>query len=876
MPKLYTLILFMALPFLIHAQCSFTVNTFPYNESFETGAGGWVSGGTSNDWALGTPSKAFITSAGAGTKCWVTGGLNGSFYSYGERSYVYSPCFNFSTILKPHVKFKVYWEGENTYDGTVFQYSLNNGATWNNVGNYGDPVDCLNQNWYNQSNIINLSTLATPKHGWAGTVLPGGGGCVGGGGSAGWVTAMHCMSYLAGEPSVMFRFAFGAGTNCNDYDGFAFDDITIGEAPTNYANFSFVCDGTSLGYQYTLNAPCANSWVWNFDDPASGLNNTSTAQNPSHQFTNPGTYNVTCVVQGPCNTQVTIVNQINTLNLNISTTNLLCYGVNIGTIQATAVNSGGMTLGYNLQPNNITNTNGFFNNLAATAYNITYSNSLNCVITKNVSIYTPVLQTFASLTTSAVACSGQSNASIVANVTGGVNPKSYTITPGGTTNNTGTFNALSAGTYTVLCTDANGCTITSSITVAQTTGISVNNLTTSNVLCYGATTGSAALTINGSGIITYQLNPGSVNNNNGIFNNIGANNYTITATDANGCTATTSFVITQAPSMVFDNVQSTNAKCQPPNSGSISVAASNGVGQIQYSIGSGFSASGNFTNLNTGIYTVTIQDGNSCTAQTTVLVGSEPLPVVQVQSVTQPSCNPDPDGRVSISATASVPIVSYTINPGGTTNTTGNFDQLGAGTYTLIATDANGCKGQTTVNLVQPGQMSIAQLVIDNDSCTLNLYNKITCIVNGGSGTKTYRVTPGGLVNTTGEFYNLEPDHYYLQVKDSLGCIATSQFDVAANECCNKPYVANAFSPNGDGLNDEVRVHYFPGITIEKFIIMNRYGQEVFSSQHEDDRWDGKFKSNECEIGTYYFMIRYKCNKTRETAILKGDVTLIR
>jgi gliding motility-associated-like protein len=247
-----------------------------------------------------------------------------------------------------------------------------------------------------------------------------------------------------------------------------------------------------------------------------------------------------------------------------------------------------------------------------------------------------------------------------------------------------------------------------------------------------------------------------------------------------------------------------------------------------------------------------------------------------VQQIVQPSCSEQPDGKIEVSASAAVPIVGYTINPGGSTNTTGIFTGLGAGAYTLTAIDANSCSEDVVVTLSTPGQMSIAQVLVDNDSCTMDLYNKVTCFVNGGSGTKTYRITPGGLMNTTGVFLNLNPDHYYIQVKDSLGCVAVSQFDVVKNECCNKPFMANAFSPNGDGLNDELKVHYFPGITIEKFIVMNRYGQEVFSSKHELDRWDGKFKSNECEIGTYYYMIRYQCNKTRETGILKVDVTLIR
>jgi hypothetical protein len=76
-------------------QCGFTVSAYPYLQGFETNTGGWNSGGVNNDWAWGSPSKAFITAAGGGSKCWVTGGLSGSFYNNAERSFVSSPCFEY-------------------------------------------------------------------------------------------------------------------------------------------------------------------------------------------------------------------------------------------------------------------------------------------------------------------------------------------------------------------------------------------------------------------------------------------------------------------------------------------------------------------------------------------------------------------------------------------------------------------------------------------------------------------------------------------------------------------------------------------------------------------------------------------------------------
>ena len=65
----------------IKAQCVSGINTFPYNEGFETSNGGWISGGVGNDWTWGSPTKPVINSAGSGSRCWVIGGLTNSSYN---------------------------------------------------------------------------------------------------------------------------------------------------------------------------------------------------------------------------------------------------------------------------------------------------------------------------------------------------------------------------------------------------------------------------------------------------------------------------------------------------------------------------------------------------------------------------------------------------------------------------------------------------------------------------------------------------------------------------------------------------------------------------------------------------------------------------
>lgn len=323
----------------IHAQCGPVISTFPYNEDFEAAAA-WTTGGTNNDWAWGTPANTTINSAGGGTKCWVAGGLTGNSYLNSEQAWIMSPCFDFSSLNYPWISFKIFWECERQWDGMVLQYSLNGGTTWANVGAFGDPVNCLNQNWFNYNNITWLNSLpAGTRNGWSGRTGPTAASCTGGFGSNTWVTATHCMTALANQPSVRFRFLFGSGTTCNSYDGIGIDDILIQDAPANNANFTSSCAGGNTVNFTNLSTQCPTAYAWDFGDPASGGANTSSATNPSHTFSGPGVYNVSLTTSGPCNAPSTIVIPVTILGVSITSTQVTCNGAGDGT--ATANPTGG-------------------------------------------------------------------------------------------------------------------------------------------------------------------------------------------------------------------------------------------------------------------------------------------------------------------------------------------------------------------------------------------------------------------------------------------------------------------------------------------------------------------------------------------------------
>jgi hypothetical protein len=165
-------------------QC---IVAYPQLEDFEA-VPVWTATGVSPDWAWGAPAHPLINSAGGGVNSWCVGGLTGTFYNLGEQSWIASGCYDMSTLDHPWISLKIFWETERDYDGINLQYSINGGATWANVGAYGDPVDCLNDNWYNCPDIFNL-TAAFPRHGWSGRVGLTSGSCAGGFGSGAWLEA---------------------------------------------------------------------------------------------------------------------------------------------------------------------------------------------------------------------------------------------------------------------------------------------------------------------------------------------------------------------------------------------------------------------------------------------------------------------------------------------------------------------------------------------------------------------------------------------------------------------------------------------------------------------------------------------------------------
>lgn len=439
----------------VNSQCVSVVSTFPYTESFETAAT-WTTGGINNDWAWGTPSKPVINSAGQGTKCWITGGLTTSFYSYGQRSWVESPCFDFSSLNRPVVSFMIFWETERRYDGGNLQYSINGGTTWQNAGAFGDPVKCIDQNWFNNSSIINLSGLVNNPDGWSGSVQPSSGSCSGGNGSNMWKLASHCLKNLANQPQVKFRFTFGSGTTCNDYDGLAFDNFTIYEAPILPADFAFSCINGSTMMFSDIDPLCHDTWNWNFGDTQSPFN-TFNGNNATHQFSGGGTFTVTLNTGGSCAGDTQITRQVKILSVTSATQPVSCVGDSDGTAEVFVQNAAGIIM-YEWSHDSTLNSSRAIN-LREDDYVVTINEPGSCEfqVTINVGVG-PDAYPEVSLGNDTIICPGSEIILL---------PGSYSAFHWQDNTSDSFYVATRAGNYAVTITNSAGCTTADTVLIRE-------------------------------------------------------------------------------------------------------------------------------------------------------------------------------------------------------------------------------------------------------------------------------------------------------------------------------------------------------------------------------------------------------------------------
>jgi|GEM_PF-985364 len=573
-------------------------------------------------------------------------------------------------------------------------------------------------------------------------------------------------------------------TDQGGYGPVSTSELVVGEPdPVSIASTSttsVTCNGGSDGavnvtasggsgrYEYTLDPTGATDSLGNFTNLTA---DTYTVE----VYDNNG-----C---GPANTTDLVVSEPAAITVDdTSFTDVTCNGGADASISVEASGGSG-TLTYTLQPDNVDNNSGDFTGLDAGTYHVEVNDAEGCgpVATDDMVIDQPTSISIASISRSDITCHGGNNGSITVSANGGSGSYNYTLLPNDTTNSTGEFTGLDAGTYNVEVTDTEGCgPVTSSdIVLEQPTAITITDTSSTNVTCYGGADGTITVSASGgNGSLSYTLQPDNLTNSQGEFANLDAGTYTVEVFDSEGCgpVATDEMTITQPSAIEVTSASTTPVTCHGGSDGAITVAAQGGTGTLDYTlqpVGTD-NTTGEFTNLDAGNYTVTVTDANGCSSADTALHITQPDPItfdnLDLTHIT--TCASNANGAINVSASGGTSPMSYTLLPDNVSNETGEFTSLDTGRYTIEATDANTCSTiDTTVELTGPEPIAINNISVKNVlSCARDANGSIEVDASGGTGTLTYTLNPGNVSNFIGEFTGLTGGTYTLEITDENNC----------------------------------------------------------------------------------------------------------
>lgn len=481
-----------------------------------------------------------------------------------------------------------------------------------------------------------------------------------------------------------------------------------------------ICNGTSTGSVTISVSGGTVPYVYNWSGTPTGDGTTTITGLTA------GIYSVTVTDANSDFATVSVtITQPPILLTSCVATNIHCNGENNGLIDLTP--SGGNPPYTYLWSNGSANQD--LINIGAGVYSITVTDLYGCTATNSVTIAEPSALVLNANSTNATC--GNSNGSIDLSVSGGTSPYVYNWSGTPTGDGTNAISNLQSGTYTVTVTDSNGCTKLTSINVWDENGPSISNSSSSSVTCYGDSTGYATISVSG-GTPNYDYH---WSNGSSIFNTsstscaitaLPAGVYTVTVSDANGCSVFTSIMISQPTALMATIYSQTNTLCYGSNNGSASVIAAGGTPPYSYQWGDSlFQTTSTANNLYAGTYTVTVTDNQSCTTIKSVNIFQPTQINISIISQTN-TCVNDSTGAINIDVSGGSGIYSFQWSNG---ETTPNIANLSEGTYTIIITDINNCSAIDSVTITQQDFANISGNVLFSGGfvaagdAEINLYN---------------------------------------------------------------------------------------------------------------------------------------------------------
>jgi len=446
-----------------------------------------------------------------------------------------------------------------------------------------------------------------------------------------------------------------------------------------------------------------------------------------------GSYCLTVLDANDCAaTACTDVGEASEIILTTQTVNAGCNGGTEGGIDLTV--QGGTPPYQYLWDNGQTDED--ITNLAFGNYAIVVTDNNGCQATLDVSISESDAVVI-DFTPTDILCFGENTGSIETTVQGGTGNYNFTWAgPNGYTSTGEDPSFLFAGTYSVIAEDSDGCSAATDVVLAEPLApLSVDILPTETI-CNGAASGIAEASITGgTGSATFVWSNGDTGP---VANNLVAGNYTVTATDENGCTATAQTQIVQQGILALALAQEP-ASCHNESDGIATISAimegaspvdTNDV-QIVWSPATGNTAT--LSNLTGGqTYTVIVTNSLGCTTSSSITIGNPDEIGAAIVSTTDPACFDGSDGTATLTGQGGVLPYSYQwdANAGNQQSATGTG--LSMGNYQVLVADNNGCSTTIEVTLNQPTPIS-ADFQNSQVSCFGEMDGGSNATIDGGT-----------------------------------------------------------------------------------------------------------------------------------------------
>jgi len=405
-------------------------------------------------------------------------------------------------------------------------------------------------------------------------------------------------------------------------------------------------------------------------------------------------------------------------------------------------------------------------NLSSGIYTATVSDQ-NCSIDTTSFIITAPLPLLAFVPAQTnLSCNGAKTGSATAAALGGTGAYTYNWQTSPVQQNV-TATALSVGTWSVIITDANGCTAVKAINITEPPLLTVTAPQISGILCKGGNNGMASANVTG-GVAGYnyswQTNPPQSNS---IATGLTAGTFSVVVTDANNCTSIATVNITE-PSELVPNSITTDATCGVAN-GVAGVVPSGGSSPYSYLWNNGNTAA-SLMGITAGNYSLTISDRNGCSVNATITVSNTGLPAIAV-TTTSVNCFGNNTGSIATMVSSGTSPYSYSWSNSLNTST---VSSLAAGIYSLTVTDVNGCVSTTTITVTEP---AIITSTINTQSvlCNGGSSGSATIIISGGTIPYSYSWSNG---NNSNSINNVIASNYNITITDGNGCTHQSAVQV--------------------------------------------------------------------------------------------------